>query len=60
LRVAVIGAGKMGRWFTKLFFEEGFISVHGKQFQSSGKFHPPTKDKNKMEKCVIIRYFSTG
>ncbi len=27
MRVAIIGAGKMGRWFTKLFREEGFSVV---------------------------------
>ena len=27
MRVAVIGAGKMGRWFTKLFHEEGYSVV---------------------------------
>ncbi|MEJ2272693.1 MAG: NAD(P)-binding domain-containing protein [Candidatus Bathyarchaeota archaeon] len=27
MKVAIIGAGKMGRWFTKYFHDEGFSVI---------------------------------
>jgi len=37
LRVAVIGAGKMGRWFTKLFKTEGFSVVVSSRTKSKAE-----------------------
>jgi prephenate dehydrogenase len=37
LKVAVIGAGKMGRWFTKLFHDEGFSVVVSSRTQSKAE-----------------------
>ena len=27
MKIAIIGAGKMGRWFTKFFLEEGYSVI---------------------------------
>jgi len=37
LRVAIIGAGKMGQWFTKLFREEGFSVVVSSRTRSKAE-----------------------
>jgi prephenate dehydrogenase len=37
LRVAVIGTGKMGRWFTKLFHDEGFSVVVSSRTKSKAE-----------------------
>jgi prephenate dehydrogenase len=37
LRVAIIGAGKMGRWFTKLFKNEGFSVVVSSRTQNKAE-----------------------
>jgi prephenate dehydrogenase len=37
LRVAVIGAGKMGRWFTRLFKNEGFSVVVSSRTRSKAE-----------------------
>ena len=37
MRVAVIGAGKMGRWFTRLFNNEGFSVVVSSRTQSKAE-----------------------
>lgn len=37
MRVALIGAGKMGRWFTKLFRDEGFSVVVSNRTQSKAE-----------------------
>ncbi|PVX27696.1 MAG: glutamyl-tRNA reductase, partial [Candidatus Bathyarchaeum sp.] len=37
MRVAVIGAGKMGRWFTKYFHDEGFSVVVSSRTKSKAE-----------------------
>ncbi len=37
MRVAIIGAGKMGQWFTKLFHEEGFSVVVSSRTRSKAE-----------------------
>jgi prephenate dehydrogenase len=37
LRVAVVGAGKMGRWFTRLFKDEGYSVVVSSRTQSNAE-----------------------
>jgi len=38
MRIAVIGAGRMGKWFTKFFLEQGFkVVVSDKDWEETAE-----------------------